>query len=118
MDSSCNIWEVNTGKLVNKIELSTPLRCLAVSEGDQFLCLCSLPFAGKEVFLMWTVLLQAVIYIYDLRNGMESIKDPMMVIEGVCSSQPCKITSVIWSPLNKEIIAGQVSYRGCDEQLR
>lgn len=50
MDSTCHIWEVNTGKLVNVINVDIPIRCLAISEGDQYLVLCTLPFVGEAVF--------------------------------------------------------------------
>lgn len=55
MDSSCHIWEVNTGAVVNVISIDSPIRCLAVSEGDQYLCLCTLPFAGEAVFLYFSM---------------------------------------------------------------
>lgn len=49
MDSTCHIWDVLTGEIVNVIQLNTPIRCLAVSEGDQYLCLCTMSFAGEAV---------------------------------------------------------------------
>lgn len=49
MDSSCCIWEVNTGKLVKTIKLNAPIRAVAVSEGDQYLCLATQYFAGAGV---------------------------------------------------------------------
>lgn len=50
MDSTCHIWDVMTGRVVNVIKLDIPIRCLAVSEGDQYLCLCTMSFAGEAVF--------------------------------------------------------------------
>ena len=50
VDSTCHIWDVLTGEIVNVIQLNTPIRCLAVSEGDQYLCLCTMSFAGEAVF--------------------------------------------------------------------
>ena len=49
MDSSCNIWEVNTGKCVKTIKFNAPVRSIAVSEGDQYLCLATQCFAGAGV---------------------------------------------------------------------
>lgn len=50
MDSTCHIWEVNTGKVVKVIDLGVPIRCVSVSEGDKYLCLCTVNFAGEAVF--------------------------------------------------------------------
>ncbi|KAK8816367.1 hypothetical protein WA556_001312 [Blastocystis sp. ATCC 50177/Nand II] len=94
MDSTCHIWDVLTGEIVNVIQLNTPIRCLAVSEGDQYLCLCTMSFAGEA----------PIFYIYDISNGVESIGDPKLVIKSVVSSHT-NIFSLIWTPLNKQIIA-------------
>ena len=48
-DATSNIWEVNTGKLVNTIKFDCPVRAVAVSEGDQYVCICSTPFSKKPV---------------------------------------------------------------------
>ena len=45
-----------------------------------------------------------MLYIYDLSCGVENIKDPEMVIEGVCVVNT-NINALAWTSLNKEIIA-------------
>lgn len=73
MDSTSRIWEVNTGKLVNTIELDVPIRCLAVSEGDKYLCLCTLPFAGEAVF---PLLLYHIAYYLFIQHGRRCPEHP------------------------------------------
>ena len=63
MDSTCHIWEVNTGKVVKVIDLGVPIRCVSVSEGDKYLCLCTVTFAGEAVFSIF-YLLTIVYYLY------------------------------------------------------
>ena len=48
-DSHCKIWEVNTGKCIKDLALESPVRCVAVSEEDKYLCLCTLNFNGIPV---------------------------------------------------------------------
>ena len=44
MDSTCHIWEVNTGKVVKVIDLGVPIRCVSVSEGDK--CFVAIAIVG------------------------------------------------------------------------
>ena len=49
MESKSIIWEVNTGKVIKDISLDSPIRTVAVSEGDKFLCLGTMSFARNGV---------------------------------------------------------------------
>ena len=93
-DWTCRIWEVNTGREMAVIRLGAPVLSVAVSNGDTHLCLTTRSFSGKG----------PVLYIYDLSCGVENIKDPEMVIEGVCVVNT-NINALVWTSLNKEIIA-------------
>ncbi|KNB44316.1 eukaryotic translation initiation factor 3 subunit I-like protein [Blastocystis sp. subtype 4] len=95
MESKSIIWEVNTGKVIKTISLDSPIRTVAVSEGDKFLCLGTMSFARNG----------SCLFIYDLSVGMENLKDPLIVIKDVCPLS-VNIVSVIWSPLNKSLILG------------
>ena len=64
MDSTCHIWEVNTGKVVKVIDLGVPIRCVSVSEGDKYLCLCTVNFAGEAVFSIFLSINYSLLFIY------------------------------------------------------
>ena len=65
MDSTCHIWEVNTGKVVKVLEFGVPLRCVAVSEGDKYLCLSTQSFARESVFSVFELLF-SLLFIYTI----------------------------------------------------
>lgn len=112
MESKSNIWEVNTGKLIKTISLESPIRAVAVSEGDKYLCLGTMSFARNGVGVAHVhLLLQSRLFIYDLSVGMENLQDPLIVITDICPPS-VNIVSIIWSPLNKSLILGQSSSAG------
>ena len=40
-----------------------------------------------------------------MEEGVQNIREPKLVIKNICP-QHVKVTSLIWTPLNKQIIAG------------
>jgi translation initiation factor 3 subunit I len=92
-DTTCKLWDVETGECYFTFEFDQPVRAVALNIGGTQLAITTDPFMGVP---------SAIHVVEVAKNRAEQRADVLKRIEGPQG----RITRVMWGPLNQTIITG------------